>query len=73
LGLETKSDLKPEERGLIYYDIENNLEQEGQVLDMTYKIHSPGIDVSYSGGVVVTAIYDKEHGGEEIVTIYWKP
>jgi len=72
LGFETKMDLKPEQRGLIYYDIDNGLEQEGQILDMTYKIRSPGIDVSYSGGVVVTGIYDKEHGGEEIVTITWK-
>ena len=72
LGFETKMDLKPEQRGLIYYDIDNNLEQEGQILDMSYKIRSSGIDVSYSGGVVVTGIYDKEHGGEEIVTITWK-
>lgn len=72
LGFETKMDLKPEERGLIYYKVDDNLEQEGQVLDMTYSIHSPAIDVNYSGGVVVTEIYDKEHGGEEIVTITWK-
>jgi len=72
LGFETKMDLKPEQRGLIYYDIDNNLEQEGQVLDMSYEIHGPDIDVSYSGGVVVTGIYDKEDGDEEIVTITWE-
>lgn len=72
LGFETKMDLKPEQRGLIYYDIDNNLEQEGQVLDMSYGIHAPDIDVNYSGGVVVTGIYDKEDGDEEIVTITWE-
>ncbi len=71
LGLETRRNLEPEQRGLIYYDIDNNLEQEGQVLDMNYSIHSPGIDVSYSGGVVVTEIYDKEDKDEEIITITW--
>jgi len=73
LGFETKMDLKPEQRGLIYYNIDNNLEQEGQILDMSYSIHSPDIDVSYSGGVVVTEIYDKEgEGDQEIVTITWE-
>jgi len=72
LGFETKMDLKPEQRGLIYYDIDNGLEQEGQVLDMSYGIHGPNIDVSYSGGVVATGIYDKEDGDEEIVTITWE-
>jgi len=72
LGFETKMDLKDEERGLIYYDIDKGLEQEGQVLDMSYGIRAPNIDVSYSGGVVVTGIYDKEDGDEEIVTITWK-
>jgi len=72
LGFETKMDLEPEQRGLIYYDIDNNLEQEGQVLDMSYSISSPDIDVSYSGGVVVTEIYDKEDKEQEIVTITWE-
>ena len=72
LGFETNRDLEPEERGLIYYDIDNNLEQEGQVLDMTYDISGGSMDVDYSGGVVVTEIYDKEDGDEEILTITWK-
>ena len=72
LGFETKMDLKPEQRGLIYYDIDNNLEQEGQVLDMSYGIYGPNIDISYSGGVVVAGIYDEEDGDEEIVTITWE-
>ena len=72
LGLETRGNLEPEQRGLIYYDIDNNLEQEGQVLDMSYSIQSPGIDVSYSGGVVVTEIRDKEEGDADIVTITWE-
>jgi len=72
LGFETKRDLEPGQRGLIYYDIDNNLEQEGQVLSMDYSIHSQNIDVDYSGGVVVAEIYDKEDKNEEIVTITWQ-
>ena len=72
LGLETTGKLEPEERGLIYYDIDNNLEPEGQVLDMSYNITSPKIDASYSGGVVVTEVYDKEGRDADIVTITWK-
>ena len=72
LGFETKMDLKPEQRGLIYYRVDNNLEQEGQVLDMSYKIHSPEIDVSDSGSVVVSGIYDKQDNDEEIMVMTWK-
>lgn len=72
LGFESKRDLKPEERGLIYYDIDNNLEPEGQVLDMTHDIKGESMDVSYSGGVVVTEVYDNEGRDADIVTITWK-
>jgi len=72
LGFETTSKLKPEEKGLIYYDIDNNLEQEGQILDMTYNMTSPNIDASYSGGVIVTEVYDREGRDSDIVIVTWK-
>lgn len=72
LGFETASDLEPEERGLIYYDIDNNLKPEGQVLDTTYDIDANTIDVDYSGGTVVVEVYDNEDRDDEIMTITWK-
>ena len=72
LGYEWNRDLEPEERGLVYYDIDNNLKPEGQVLDTSYDINANTIDVDYSGGTVVTEVYDNEDRDADIVTITWK-
>ncbi len=73
LVYQSSTKVPEEERGLVYYNVNDNFSAEQVTEYRKYKISSPFFDVSDSGGVIVFQSWDEDTDRDyEISSIYWK-
>lgn len=73
LGYQGSTKVPEEERGLVYYNVNDNFSVEQVTEHRGYNINSPFFDVSDSGGIISLQIKDEENEKDsEISSIYWK-
>ena len=73
LVYQSSTKVSEQERGLVYYDVNDNFSAEQVTEYRKYKVSSPFFDVSDSGGFITFQSWDEDTDRDhEVSLIYWK-